>query len=61
LAQVLGAALATGIGGAIVAAPFAGVPPARGIGVVDAVMLLVLFVAIVTARGVERGAKLGGA
>jgi MFS family permease len=61
LAQVLGAALATGIGGAIVAAPFAGVPPARGIGVVDAVMLLVLFVAIVAARGVERGANVGDA
>ncbi len=55
LAQVLGAALATGIGGAIVAAPFAGIPPRLGIGVVDAVMLLVLLVAMATARGVASG------
>jgi MFS family permease len=53
LAQVLGAAIATGIGGAIVAAPFAGVPPAGGIGVVDAVMLVVLALAMATARGVD--------
>ncbi len=52
LAQVLGAAVATGIGGAIVAAPFAGVPPARGIGVVDGLMFAVLLVAIATARSV---------
>lgn len=53
LAQVLGAALATGIGGAIVAAPFAGVPPTRGIAAVDGVMLVVLLAAMATARGVE--------
>jgi predicted MFS family arabinose efflux permease len=53
LAQVLGAAVATGIGGAIVAAPFAGVPPARGIGVVDGVMLAVLMTAIIGAQGVQ--------
>ncbi len=52
LAQVLGAALATGIGGAIVAAPFAGVPPAFGIGVVDGLMLVAITTAIVGARGV---------
>lgn len=52
LAQVLGAALATGIGGAIVAAPFAGVPPARGIGVVDGLMLVALALSIATARHV---------
>jgi MFS family permease len=52
LAQVLGAALATGVGGAIVAAPFAGAPPARGIGVVDALMLVGLGAAIWAARGV---------
>jgi MFS family permease len=52
LAQVLGAAVATGIGGAIVAAPFAGVPPARGIGVVDAVMLMGLVAAVMAARGI---------
>lgn len=52
LAQVLGAAIATGLGGAIVAAPFAGVPPARGIGVVDGLMFAVLLVAIATARSV---------
>jgi MFS family permease len=52
LAQVLGAAIATGIGGAIVAAPFAGVPPARGIAVTDVLMLVVLAASIGTARGV---------
>jgi MFS family permease len=61
LAQVLGAALATGIGGAIVAAPFAGVPPARGIGVVDAAMLAVLLLAIAAARGIQRGGRAAGA
>ncbi|MCC6849903.1 MAG: MFS transporter [Deltaproteobacteria bacterium] len=56
LAQVLGAALATGLGGAIVATPFAGVPPARGIALVDSVMLAVLAAAMGTARGIgERG------
>ncbi len=53
LAQVLGAALATGIGGAIVAAPFAGDPPAFGIAVVDVLMLTGLALAIVTARLVD--------
>jgi hypothetical protein len=53
LAQVLGAALATGIGGAIVAAPFAGVPPARGIALVDALMLLTIVMAMASARGVS--------
>lgn len=54
LAQVLGAAVATGIGGAIVAAPFAGVPPAWGIAVVDGLMLVALVGAIAAAVGVER-------
>lgn len=54
LAQVLGAAIATGIGGAIVAAPFAGVPPAWGIAVVDSVMLATLTLSIITAWGVGR-------
>jgi MFS family permease len=53
LAQVLGAAVATGIGGAIVAAPFAGTPPARGIAIVDGVMLLALLAAVAAARGVQ--------
>ena len=57
LAQVLGAAIATGIGGAIVAAPFAGVPPARGIAVVDVVMLGVLAVAMATAPRVGGTAR----
>lgn len=57
LAQVLGAALATGIGGAIVAAPFAGVPPRAGIAAVDVLMLLVLVAAMATARGVEESAR----
>jgi NAD(P)H-dependent FMN reductase len=52
LAQVLGAAVATGLGGAIVAAPFAGDPPARGIAVTDAVMLATIAVALATTRGV---------
>lgn len=52
LAQVLGAAIATGIGGAVVAAPFAGTPPRAGIAVVDALMLVTIAVAMVTARGV---------
>lgn len=52
LAQVLGAAIATGIGGAIVAAPFAGVPPAWGIAVTDVAMLGVLGLSLWTARGV---------
>jgi MFS family permease len=52
LAQVLGAAVATGIGGAIVAAPFAGIPPARGIAVADLLMLTALVGAIATARGI---------
>jgi MFS family permease len=54
LAQVLGAAIATGIGGTLVAAPFAGVPPARGIAVVDGVMLAVLAGAMLAAVGVDR-------
>jgi MFS family permease len=52
LAQVLGAALATGAGGAIVAAPFAGDPPALGIGIADLLMLAALLLAFLTARGV---------
>jgi MFS family permease len=54
LAQVLGAAIATGLGGAIVASPFAGVPPARGIALVDALMLATLVLAIASARRVSR-------
>jgi MFS family permease len=61
LAQVLGAAVATGVGGAIVAAPFAGVPPARGIGVVDGVMLVVLVLAIATARWIGGGRAIAAA
>jgi MFS family permease len=58
LAQVLGAAVATGIGGALVAAPFAGVPPARGIWVVDVLMLAGLAAAIAVARAVGGGRSL---
>ena len=55
LAQVLGAAVATGIGGAIVAAPFAGCRRrARDRRVADGVMLVVLVLAIATARWIER-------
>ena len=51
LAQVLGAAIATGVGGALVAAPFAGDPPRFGIALVDVVMLVALGLAILAARG----------
>jgi MFS family permease len=54
LAQVLGAAIATGLGGAIVAAPFAGVPPAQGIALVDALMLMTIVMAMASARGVSQ-------
>jgi len=50
---VLGAALATGAGGAIVAAPFAGDPPTLGIAVVDGVMLAALALSTFAARRVE--------
>lgn len=52
LAQVLGAAVATGIGGAIVASPIAGHPPSRGIAIVDALMLVAIAIALVSARGI---------
>jgi MFS family permease len=52
LAQVLGAALATGVGGAIVAAPFAGDPPRLGIAFVDLLMLAAIGLALVTARDI---------
>ena len=51
LAQVLGAALATGAGGALVAAPFVGDPPVLGIALVDVVMLAICLLALVAARG----------
>jgi MFS family permease len=50
LAQVLGAAIGTGLGGAVVAASFAGDPPVLGIGVVDLIMLAAAALAIVAAR-----------
>jgi MFS family permease len=52
LSQALGASLATGIGGAIVAASFAGDPPRLGIAFVDALMLLFVGVSALTARGI---------
>ncbi len=51
LAQVLGTALSTGAGGAIVASRFAGDPPSLGIGLVNVLMLLALALALATARG----------
>ncbi len=57
LAQVLGAALATGAGGAIVASPLAGDPPILGIGVVDLVMFAALALALLATRGVPPGSK----
>lgn len=50
LAQVLGAALATGAGGALVAAPFAGDPPTLGIAIVDLLMLAITGLGLLTAR-----------
>jgi MFS family permease len=52
LAQALGASLATGIGGAIVATSIAGDPPRIGIALVDSLMLLFIVLAIFTARGI---------
>lgn len=49
LAQVLGAALSTGAGGAIVVAPFAGDPPRTGIAVVDLLMIATTVLGIRTA------------
>lgn len=51
---VLGAAVATGAGGMIVVAPFAGDPPTLGIAAVDAVMLVALAVSTCAAWRVER-------
>lgn len=60
LAQVLGAAVATGIGGAIVVAPFAGDPARLGIATIDVLMLVTLVMAIVAARGLpDQGAARG--
>jgi len=50
LAQVLGAALATGAGGAVVAASFAGDPPRLGLALVDLMMLATTALALVAAR-----------
>jgi MFS family permease len=52
LAQVLGSALATGIGGALVSAPFAGDPPRLGIALVDLLMLIVVGISVLAARGI---------
>jgi len=50
LAQALGASLATGIGGAIVASNIAGEPPRVGIALVDGLMLLFVALSALTAR-----------
>lgn len=52
LAQVIGAALSTGIGGAVVASSFAGDPPVAGIAVVDLAMLATVALAMLAARGI---------
>lgn len=57
LAQVIGSALSTGIGGAVVASRFAGEPPARGIALVDALMILTVGLAMFTARGICPGTQ----
>ena len=56
LAQVLGGAIATGIGGAVVAASFAGDPPTFGIRIVDAIMLAAIGLAMFTARRIPNTA-----
>lgn len=53
LAQVLGSALATGAGGAIVVAPFAGNPPRTGIAVIDLLMLAAVALAIRTSCRID--------
>lgn len=55
LAQVIGAALSTGMGGAIVASKLAGVPPVRGIAIVDVLMVLAVLLAMLAARGIPNG------
>lgn len=52
LSQVLGTALATGAGGAIVASPFAGDPPRAGIAAVDLLMVLAALLAMLLANRV---------
>ena len=59
LAQVLGAALATGIGGAMIVAPFAGDPPRFGIAVIDLLMMATIALAIAAARGVPNHCDFG--
>jgi MFS family permease len=55
LAQVLGAALSTGAGGAIVASALAGDPPRLGIGLVNLLMILAVALAVATARRMPGG------
>jgi MFS family permease len=55
LAQVLGIALATGLGGAIVAAAFAGTPPRFGIALIDVLMAATVVLALWAARGIVSG------
>jgi MFS family permease len=52
LAQVLGSALSTGIGGVVVASSFAGDPPTRGIGTVDVIMIVAALLSMLAARGI---------
>jgi MFS family permease len=53
LAQVVGAALSTGIGGALVASKLAGDPPTRGIATVDLLMIATVGLAMFAARGIS--------
>lgn len=55
LAQVIGSALATGLGGAVIASKFAGDPPLRGIATVDGIMIGAAWLAVLTARGIAKG------
>lgn len=55
LAQMLGAALATGIGASVVAARFAGDPPTLGIAIVDVIMIAVTLLAMLAARRLGPG------
>ncbi|MDB4973226.1 MAG: major facilitator superfamily 1 [Myxococcaceae bacterium] len=60
LAQVLGAAVSTGVGGAVVAADFAGDPPVLGVALVDLIMVCVCLLGLVAARGLHGARAMAG-
>mgnify|MGYP003471528557 FL=1 len=56
LAQVLGAALSTGLGGVVIASDLAGDPPVRGIAAVILIMIAACGLALVSTRGITPSA-----